>query len=342
MALTGLGWRSLDAVEAVAAVHAVEDRKELYRIAEEAMHPEARRLALLKLGDKEKMSHAARWDISPVVRRRMVRELDDEAFLSEIAESDKDQTVTDAALERLKELQSVCTIHITGGDVPPLKTEDPIPEWNQIYRLFADELNALRHSLPRKSRFFSKTEIEPLKYSADREVLLLRTTVIERDGSMSLGAAVLNLETGEYYFQDGALAYYTKKEMESREGNNLLLDMNRGGWRLLTGYRNMLRIIDIADKRGRILLRDGPVDFASFLENDQYILCRQGQAVYVIEAESGMICTKKMIPADYDDIYIIDDNAFILRHGNSSILCWIKWNLNKVKKKDNRVLNRFG
>ncbi|MBP3210090.1 MAG: hypothetical protein J6M64_09345 [Oscillospiraceae bacterium] len=54
MALTGLGWRSLDAVEAVAAVHAVKDRKELYRIAEEAMHPEARRLALLKLGDKEK------------------------------------------------------------------------------------------------------------------------------------------------------------------------------------------------------------------------------------------------------------------------------------------------
>ena len=39
MAYTGLGWRSLDAVEAVAAVHAVEDREELYTIAEEAMHP---------------------------------------------------------------------------------------------------------------------------------------------------------------------------------------------------------------------------------------------------------------------------------------------------------------
>lgn len=342
MALTGLGWRSLDAVEAVAAVHAVKDRKELYRIAEEAMHPEARRLALLKLGDKEKMSHAARWDISPVVRRRMVRELDDEAFLAEIAESDKDQTVTDAALERLKELQSVCTIHITGEDKPPLKTENPIPEWKQINRLFADELNALRHSLPRKSRFFSKTEIEPVKYSEDREVLLLRTTVKGRDGSASLGAVVLNLETGEYYFRDGALACYTKKEMRSREGNNLLLDMNRGGWLLLTGYRDMLRIVDIADKREKTLLRDGPVDFASFLENDQFILCRQGQTVYVIEAESGMICTKKTFPADYNDIYIIDNNAFVLRHGNSSIVCRIRWNLNKAKKQDNSVLSRFG
>ena len=50
---TGLGWRSLDPVEAVAAVHEIKTREELYRVVEQAMHPEARRMALLRLGGKD-------------------------------------------------------------------------------------------------------------------------------------------------------------------------------------------------------------------------------------------------------------------------------------------------
>ena len=104
MAFRGLGWRSLDPVEAVAAVHAVENRGELYRIAEEARNPEARRLALLKLKDRDKIAHAARWDVSPIVRRRMIRELDDRDLIREIAEEDSDASVRDSAFARLKQL----------------------------------------------------------------------------------------------------------------------------------------------------------------------------------------------------------------------------------------------
>ena len=342
MAYTGLGWRSLDAVEAVAAVHAVEDREELYTIAEEAMHPEARRMALLKLGDKEKTAHAAEWDISPIVRRRMVRELDDEALLEKIERNDKDQSVRDAAFERLKEMKSICTIRFTGETAPPPDANDPVPEWEQIQKLFAEELRTLRRSLPGKSRFFSRTEIEPVKYSEDREVLLLRTTVKNRDGSVSIGAAVLDLETGKFLFQDGALAYFTKAELDSRENAELLLDLNRGGWLLLAGDGKTLRTYDLADKKGKILLRDGLFDFASFLENDHYILYREQNRISVIEAETGTVCTSKRAQQEHDDIYLVGNNSFALRDGHHSVLCRIEWNPKKVKERDDSILNWFG
>ena len=341
MALTGLGWRSLDAVEAVAAVHAVEDREELYRIAEEAIHPEARRLALLKLGDQEKMSHLAEWDVSPVVRRRMVRELNDEALLEKIAKNDKDRSVTEAAFERLDELRSICTIRITGETAPPPDREDSVPEWKQIQELFAKELQALRSSLPRESRFFSKTEIEPVKYSEDREVLLLRTTVRERDGSVSYGAAVLNLETGEYYFQDGALVSYTKREMDNWEKKTLFLDLNRGGWLLLAGDGKTLRTYDIADKKGKILLRNGMFDFVSFLDNNSYILLREWNKISVLEAETGTVCTAKRMQQKYREIYLTGRDSFVLRDGQHSVLCRIEWNRDKCAEKDDRILNWF-
>jgi hypothetical protein len=45
---SGLGWRSLNPVEAVAAVHSIENKDLLFRIAYEARNPEARRLALIR------------------------------------------------------------------------------------------------------------------------------------------------------------------------------------------------------------------------------------------------------------------------------------------------------
>ena len=102
---SGLGWRSLDPVEAVAAVHAIENKDALFRIAYEARNPEARRLALLKMGDKRLMAAFAQSDYSPIVRRRMVRELDDVVLVRRIAENDDDVSVRESAYQRLTQLE---------------------------------------------------------------------------------------------------------------------------------------------------------------------------------------------------------------------------------------------
>lgn len=102
---SGLGWRSLDPVEAVADVHSIDNKDSLLRIAHEARNPEARRLALLKIGDKELMAIYAQSDISPIVRRRLVRELDDIELVRHISKNDQDWSVRDSALTRLKKLE---------------------------------------------------------------------------------------------------------------------------------------------------------------------------------------------------------------------------------------------
>ncbi len=102
---TGLGWRSLDPVEAVAAVHEVSDPTELLRIAHEARCAEARRLAVLKTGDKDLMRLFALTDVSPIVRRRLVRELDDIETVRKIADEDEDRSVRDSARGRLAQLE---------------------------------------------------------------------------------------------------------------------------------------------------------------------------------------------------------------------------------------------
>ena len=89
---SGLGWRSLNPVEAVADVHSIENKDLLLRIAYEARNPEARRLALIKTGDKRLMASFAQSDSSPIVRRRMVRELDDIELVRRIAENDDDRS----------------------------------------------------------------------------------------------------------------------------------------------------------------------------------------------------------------------------------------------------------
>ena len=109
---SGLGWRSLDPVEAVADVHSIENKDTLLRIAYEARNPEARRLALIKMGDKRLMESFARSDLSPIVRRRMVRELDDIELVRRIAEEDDDRSVRDSAYQRLAQLEALREEHI--------------------------------------------------------------------------------------------------------------------------------------------------------------------------------------------------------------------------------------
>ena len=104
---SGLGWRSLDPVEAMADVHSIENKDTLFHIAYEARNPEARRLALLKMGDTRLMAAFAQSDRSPIVRRRMVREMDDIALVRHIAENDDDRSVRESAYSRLVQLEKV-------------------------------------------------------------------------------------------------------------------------------------------------------------------------------------------------------------------------------------------
>ena len=104
---SGLGWQSLDPMEAVAAVHSIDNKNLLLRIAYEARNPEARRLALIKIGDKGLMASFAQSDISPIVRRRMVRELDDIELVRRIAENDDDRSVRESARQRLAHLEAL-------------------------------------------------------------------------------------------------------------------------------------------------------------------------------------------------------------------------------------------
>ncbi len=104
---SGLGWRSLSPVEAVAAVHEIENRAELRQVAFEARNPEARRLAVLKLKDPDLTEAFARSDASPIVRRRLVRELTEAEVLQEIIERDHDPSVVQSAKERQSALEEM-------------------------------------------------------------------------------------------------------------------------------------------------------------------------------------------------------------------------------------------
>ena len=112
---SGLGWRSLNPVEAVADVHSIENRDLLLRIAYEARNPEARRLALIKMGDKRLMASFAQSDSSPIVRRRMVRELDDIELVRRIAVNDDDRSVRESAGQRLTQLEALQEKDVRNG-----------------------------------------------------------------------------------------------------------------------------------------------------------------------------------------------------------------------------------
>ena len=59
------------------------------------------------MGDKELMASFAQSDISPIVRRRMVRELDDIELVSRIADNDDDRSVRESARQRLAQLEAL-------------------------------------------------------------------------------------------------------------------------------------------------------------------------------------------------------------------------------------------
>ena len=103
---SGLGWRSLNPIEAVTDIQSIENKDTLLRIAYEARLPDARRMALLKLRDnKELMASFAKYDPSPTVRRRLVRELDDIELVRHIMSEDEDSSVRDSACMRLSQLE---------------------------------------------------------------------------------------------------------------------------------------------------------------------------------------------------------------------------------------------
>ena len=124
---SGLGWRSLNPVEAVADVHSIENKDLIFRIAYEARNPEARRLALIKMGDKRLMASFAQFDSSPIVRRRMVRELDDIELVRRIAENDDDRSVRDSADHRLAQLEALLEQNAGKGTESVDQGEEKIP-----------------------------------------------------------------------------------------------------------------------------------------------------------------------------------------------------------------------
>ena len=65
---------------------------------------EARRVALIRLGDEGLMEQAALSDPAPLVRRRMVRELHHIDILQKIADEDPDDSVRAEAGKRLGQL----------------------------------------------------------------------------------------------------------------------------------------------------------------------------------------------------------------------------------------------
>lgn len=215
-------------------------------------------------------------------------------------------------------------IRVTEQAVPPEETEDPVPEWKEIQKLFRDELKQLRKSLPAKSWHFSKIRIEPVKYSEDREVILLRTSIEERDGTFSGGAAILDLETGEWFYINPFLFLSKALEPPLKSGAHNLLDLNRAGWLLLIGDHEKLYLYDIADRTEKILPEDGPFSFAAFPEDDRYVLCQKQNTVYVFSAESGELCARREFSDEIHRIYLTGGNTFALEYGSVSCLCRIE------------------
>ena len=101
--MDGSYWNSPVAGNALRGVEGL-NRRELLDAAYGARNPEARRLAALRLGDMAVIRSLALTDPSPIVRRRMVREVDDEKTLRRILESEEDEDVREAAVKRLESL----------------------------------------------------------------------------------------------------------------------------------------------------------------------------------------------------------------------------------------------
>lgn len=216
-------------------------------------------------------------------------------------------------------------IRVTDEPVPAEKAKDTVSgeEWKRIQELFADELKAIRKALPVKSRLFSRVRIEPVKYSEDREVILLRTSVDERNGRYKGGAAVLDLESGACFYMNPSLFFIRDPEQPRENAARNILDLSGSGRYLLIGDRGNLYLYDLADRTEMVLPEAGSFAFGAFLEDGRHVLCQRGNSVFVFDAENGELRGKKDFPETIGRVYLTAGNSFAVAVRNVSVLCRI-------------------
>ena len=217
-------------------------------------------------------------------------------------------------------------ILVTDEPAPPENPAGAVTEqeWEKIRELFADELKALRKTLSRESGLFSRVRIEPVKYSADREVILLRTSAEGRNGRYRGGAAVLDLENGVFYYRNPSLFFIRDPERPGGNRARNILDLNGAGWHLLIGDRGNLYLYDIVNRTEKVLPEAGSFAFGAFLEDGRQVLCHRGNTLFAFDAESGELLGKKEFPYVIDRIYLTGGNSFAAVNGLSAVLCRVK------------------
>ena len=99
-----MSWYDLDPRIAIRDLEGM-NKQQLFQVAYQARNPEVRRSAILRIGDPELTRAFAKEDPSPIVRRRLVRELRDMAVLAHIANNDADISVRETALGQIEKLQ---------------------------------------------------------------------------------------------------------------------------------------------------------------------------------------------------------------------------------------------
>ena len=97
-------WRSLDPETAMRGMRDDMSRKELIEVAYTARCGVARRIALVWLNDPALNAAFAQEDADPLVRRRLTRSIEDKTILKRIIETDDDDSVREAAQQRLDAL----------------------------------------------------------------------------------------------------------------------------------------------------------------------------------------------------------------------------------------------
>lgn len=98
-------YMSLDPVTAMRGVRQDMSREQLIEVAYNARCGEARRIALVYLGDQGFMESFAKEDPDPMVRRGLVRRLENREVVKHIAKNDPDSSVREAAEQTLQQMK---------------------------------------------------------------------------------------------------------------------------------------------------------------------------------------------------------------------------------------------
>ena len=99
-------YMSLDPETAMRGVRSDMTDQQLREVAFSARCGAARRIALVRLSDPALTAAFAKEDPDPMVRRGLVRHLNDRALLKEIIDKDGDHSVRQAAEDTLARLES--------------------------------------------------------------------------------------------------------------------------------------------------------------------------------------------------------------------------------------------